>query len=374
MGTLSFGLVFYLNFRHGYSLAPEITGLRAREVRERDYFFLAGFSLWGVMAGLGLARCWLWLADRAGSLRIASPVLAIAVLPLLLNFGWADRSGDYAARDYALNMLNSVEPYAVLFTNGDNDTFPLWYLQEVEGIRRDVTVIVVQYLYTDWYPRQIRELTAPDRQRPYVAGEGSLYEERDPPVRAALSLSDEQVALIGGGPLPDSFGVRIGGTVVQYPAGMSLGWGHRVALAIIRDASPERPIYFAGSAGEMATLGLSRWAVRKGLAALLHVRGLDGPQPPAYRKAPAEFGGEWIDYDQTTRLFDDVYSYRGMRDRAVWPDDSVDNVPLQYHLAARALAATAAGQGDGERAERYSGLARDFLETYEGGSEGRRSR
>ena len=374
MGTLSFGLVFYLNFRYGYSLAPEITDLRAHEVRERDYFFLAGFSLWGVMAGLGLARCWLWLADRAGSLRNTSPVLAVAALPFLFNLGWANRSGDYAARDYAYNMLSSVAPYGVLFTNGDNDTFPLWYLQEVEGIRRDVTVIVVQYLYTDWYPRQIRELTAPGRQRPYVALQGSMYEDREPPARAALSLTDQQVALIGDGPVPDSFGVRIDGTVVQYPPGMPLGRGHRVALAIIRDSSPERPIYFASSGGEMAALGLSRWAVRDGLPARLHVRGLDGPQPPSYRKAPDAFGGEWIDYDRAIQLFDDVYSYRGIRDRAIWQDDSVDNIPLQYYLVVRALSATAAGEGDAERAERYAGLAQDFLETYQGGREGRRSR
>ena len=374
MGTLSLGLVFYLNFRYGYSLAPEITDLRAHEVRERDYFFLAGFSLWGVMAGLGLTRSWFWLADRAGSLRNASPVLAVAVLPFFLNLAWANRADDYAARDYAYNMLSSIEPYGVLFTNGDNDTFPLWYLQEVEGIRPDVTVIVIQYLYTEWYPRQIRELTSPDRQRPYVAAGGLSYDEREPPARAAVSLTDEQFALIGNGALPEGFGVRIGGTVVQYPAGMSLGRGHRIALAIIRDSSPERPIYFASSGGEMATLGLSGWAVREGLAARLHVRDVDAPQPPSYRKAPDQFGGDWIDYDRTTRLFDEVYSYRGLQDRAIWPDLSVANIPLQYHLVMSAAAATAVGEGDGERAERYAGLAQEFLLTHLGGSEARRSR
>lgn len=374
MLTLSFGLVYYLNFRYGYSLAPEVTELRAHEVRERDYFFLVGFALWGVMAGLGLARCWLSLADRAGSLRNASPVLAVAALPFLFNVGWANRSGDHTARDYAYNLLNSIEPYGVLFTNGDNDTFPLWYLQEVEGIRRDVTVIVVQYLYTDWYPRQIGELTAPDRQRPFIAAEGFPYEDREPPARAALSLADDQIALIGQGPIPDTFGVRIGATIVRYPSGMSLGKGHRIALAIIGESSSERPIYFSGRGGEMAMLGLSGWAVRQGLVARLHVRDLDGPQPHSYRRAPDEFGGEWVDYNRTVQLLDGVYRYDGIRNLAIWQDDSVSNIPLQYYAMASALAATAVGEGDGARAERYAGLARDFLEAHEGGREGRRSR
>jgi hypothetical protein len=140
-----------------------------REVRERDYFFIVSFSLWGVWAGVGLAALWQQLAARVGAgksgrpraLALTAPVLAIALIPLAFNWSWADRSHDYSARDWAYNLLQSVEPYGVLFTNGDNDTFPLWYLQEVEGIRRDVTVMVMSYLNTPWYVKQIRQLTTP---------------------------------------------------------------------------------------------------------------------------------------------------------------------------------------------------------------------
>src|SRR5687767_2186949 len=92
---------------------------------------------------------------------MAAPVLAIALIPLVFNWTWASRRHDYSARDWAYNLLNSVEPYGVLFTNGDNDTFPLWYAQEVENIRKDVTVIVMSYLNTNWYVKQLRDLTDP---------------------------------------------------------------------------------------------------------------------------------------------------------------------------------------------------------------------
>jgi hypothetical protein len=139
-----------------------------REVRERDYFFIASFHLWGFLVGMGLAGAWRWAAGRTPekrTLALAAPVLFVALVPLVFNWAWADRSGDYSARDWGYNLLQSVEPYGIVFTNGDNDTFPLWYLQEVEGVRQDVTVIVVQYLYTQWYPRQLQYHTSPERQR-----------------------------------------------------------------------------------------------------------------------------------------------------------------------------------------------------------------
>ncbi len=370
--TLSLGLVYYLNFRYGYSVAPEGIPTSAREGRERDYFFLLGFALWGVMAGLGLVWVWQWLGDRLGSARKAAPVLAVAALPFFLNLNWANRAGDYAARNYAYDLLNSVEPYALLFTNGDNDTFPLWYLQEVEGIRQDVTVAVVQYLATDWYPKQLRELTGPDRQRPYIPMEGLPYEDREPPVSSVLGMTDDQLRRVGGGPLPDSFALRIGSMVVAYPAGMNLDRGHRVALSMIRSSAAERPIYFAGSTGEMANMGLNPWGVAEGLAVRLAVRSLDEPRPRSYRQVPEELGGDWFDYDRTAQLVDDVYQYRGLRFRDVWPDMSTDNVPLQFYLLTAKLAMLSDIAGDAEATARYGEMAQDFVVVYRGGAKARR--
>src|SRR3954470_12711022 len=87
--------------------------------------------------------------------RIASPLLALGLIPLFANWTTAPRKGQTDTRDFAADLLNSVEPYGVLITVGDNDTFPLWYAQEVEGIRKDVVIVNTSLANTDWYARQI---------------------------------------------------------------------------------------------------------------------------------------------------------------------------------------------------------------------------
>ena len=332
---LTLGLVFYLNFKYGYSLAPEVVDRGFHEVRERDYFFIAGFLLWGVLAGLGLAWAWdrvaaAWSNPRSWA--YTSPVLLVAAIPLLMNGSWASRAGDYAARDWAYDVLVSVEPYGVLFTSGDNDTFPLWYLQEVEGIRRDVTVIVGQYLNTPWYPRQLKALTLPGRQRSFLPGSLSgPYEDSPAPTSAILVADSAQLDRVGGGRLDRDVTVPFPQLAVVFPQGMALDRRHRIALSIIHDSIDERPIYFASSAGMMAELGLDRWAVRQGLVSKLVVRSLDEPQPEGFVQASPRMGGEWFDHPRSMTLYHDYYSFRGLRDREVWFDRASLSIPLYYY-------------------------------------------
>ena len=205
--TVTLGLVVYLNFEYGFSLAPHVTDRLAHEVRERDYFFVASFILWGNLAGLGLAGFWSALSDHWGggaAYRWAAPIFIVALIPLAYNWAWASRAGDYAPRDWAYDLLMSVEPYGILFTNGDNDTFPLWYLQEIEGIRKDVSVIVLQYLYTDWYPKQLRDMTEPERQRAFSEEFAvGLYPATPIPDSAITGASDEILDAVGSGRIPD---------------------------------------------------------------------------------------------------------------------------------------------------------------------------
>lgn len=136
--------------------------------RERDYSYVASFfafSLWVGIGATGLLqlaldsfRDRLSPAAQRGALLGAAGVLllAVPVWMTIQNYDDHDRSGNYVAPDYAYNMLMSLEDHAIVFTNGDNDTFPLWYLQEVEEVRRDVRVVNLSLLNTPWYVRQLK--------------------------------------------------------------------------------------------------------------------------------------------------------------------------------------------------------------------------
>ncbi|HET9947729.1 MAG TPA: DUF2723 domain-containing protein, partial [Longimicrobiales bacterium] len=336
--TVSVALVYYLNFRYGYSLPAPVQDRGLHEVRERDYFFIVSFSVWGLWAGIGIATLWRQAAEELRTtLRGSSPVLALAVVPLVLNWSWASRASDYSARDWAYNLLMSVEPYAVLFTNGDNDTFPLWYLQEVEGIRRDVTVMVTPYLRTPWYVRQIRDLTqpcpggvdpaeSPTRilcQRPFRPGdlpppllEAGWARAAEPPRDSIVPLSDEEIERYAGsylvtqGPMK----LRAGGLEVTVEAGTGLLPSDLVAAAMLKATLGERPIHFMPGSPIVAKLGLSGHNVRQGVTWRIHDGASPGeeeglvPLPPS---GLSPVSGAAIDLALTDTLVWEVYLRRG---------------------------------------------------------------
>jgi hypothetical protein len=376
--TVTFGLIFYLNFKYGYSLAPEVQSQALHEVRERDYFFIVSFGLWGVLAGMGLTALWLRISESlsgtlSGARRqlMAAPVLLIAFIPLGSNWVWASRAGDYATRDWAYDLLMSVEPYGIIFTNGDNDTFPLWYVQEVEGIRQDVTVVVGQYLYTSWYPKNLQELTAPGGQRPFLPAQGGgLYTAPEtPPRNPILSLTHEEMDRVAGGSFPNEVTVPLGPVAVQYPADTYLDRGDQLTLAMIFDSIEERPIYFATPSGILGQLGLKPWAVRHGLAAKLVPRDLDAPQDAGLVKNSSGYGDDWFDVQRSLTLMEEVYSFRGFEDRKVWADRSTLNIPWYFYLTAVQLADVVSNweKGTNEQVLSLMEQSEAFLVTARGG-------
>ena len=130
--------------------------------RERDYAYAGSFYAFAFYIGFGVAfLCRLIEKYLGEKVAIAGGALALCMLggPVILaaqNWDDHDRSGRYTARDFAKNYLESCAPNAILFTNGDNDTFPLWYAQEVEGIRTDIRVVNLAYINADWYINQMR--------------------------------------------------------------------------------------------------------------------------------------------------------------------------------------------------------------------------
>jgi hypothetical protein len=145
---MSFALVVYLN---------EVPGTP----RERDYVYVGSFYVFCIWIAMGVLAAFTgltkWLNERdATAISIGLGLLASPVLLLAQNYDDHDRSGRFSARDLARNYLESCEPNAILFTHADNDTYPLWYCQEVEGIRRDVRVVVMPYLSAEWYIAQVQ--------------------------------------------------------------------------------------------------------------------------------------------------------------------------------------------------------------------------
>ncbi|HES60114.1 MAG TPA: DUF2723 domain-containing protein, partial [Caldithrix sp.] len=137
--------------------------------RERDYSYVGSFFAFAIFIGLGYAgiidMIKTVLAKKGETLKLSTTyllfILVLIIAPLNMlraNYESHDRSGNYVAWDYSYNMLMSCEPNAILFTNGDNDTFPLWYLQEVENVRTDVRIVNLSLLNTDWYIKQLRDM------------------------------------------------------------------------------------------------------------------------------------------------------------------------------------------------------------------------
>ena len=204
-GTL--GVAVYLNLRAGASLGwGVLPDAMPHEARERDYFFVYGFWAWGCLAGWGavaLARARRWPAPVG---------LLVVLLPLAGNWQVMNRRREPerdAARRVAHALLESSPRGAVLFLAGDNDSYPLWYAQEVEGVRRDVSPVTLPLLSAQWYTAEVARRTGlrwPENEK--VPGTSWRHEqqasliaraarERGRPVAASPMLTSTERALLG---------------------------------------------------------------------------------------------------------------------------------------------------------------------------------
>ncbi len=282
----SAGLLVFLNFS-------------ASEVRERDYFYGPAFYFFAVFIGIGASWLLVTVAEwaerrRAERFGYVVPVgalcIVLSLLPIRHNWWTHDRSDNYIARDYAHNMLAGLESGAILFTNGDNDTYPLWYLQNVERFRTDVRVANLNLLNTDWYIKQLRD--------------------REPKV--PIAYTDEEienlrpVALKGGG----------------------IAWRRDQAVQhVINEASWKRPIYFA------VTVPLEIW---RPYERYLETEGI-------VRRLVPTAGEDRVNEYLLARNLDEIYRFRGMLtaggavDSTIYKDRDVRATFVNFAVAAAQL-------------------------------------
>ena len=163
-GIQQFWVVFFLFFMTGIAIVIYLNQI-PDQPRERDYAYAGSFYAFSIWCGLGVAAIYDWLKGLMKNQKTASllaacisvvPALAIPLQMVSQTWDDHDRSDRYVCRDFGLNYLETIPHDGVIFTNGDNDTFPLWYNEDTEGKRTDVRVCNLSYLQTDWYIDQMK--------------------------------------------------------------------------------------------------------------------------------------------------------------------------------------------------------------------------
>ncbi len=314
----SVGLIWYMNFADGtkYNAATQDAYL---EVRDRDYFFTPAFILFGMAIGLGGAALIGWLSS--GSTRwSAFGAAVIAILParaIMANYHTNDRSHNYIAYDYACNILNSCDSTAVVFTNGDNDTFPVWCLQEVYGLRKDVRIANLSLLNTHWYIKQLRDdLHVPmrltdqeiDRMVHYKRPDGEIKRIQDQMIDEILNTNKWQE--------PVDFAVTVSQASRQYQ---------------------DRPID-----SNLLMIGLvSRLVQSKG-----------------HQRCDVKLMGYRLD---------SVFQWRGLNDPRVYKDDNTQRLIENYNSTFLIVADSLRRAGDIEGAEHYAKMSVEILPGNEDG-------
>ncbi len=323
-GIEQFWVVFFLFFMTGIAIVLYLNQT-PMQPRERDYAFAGSFYAYAIWIGMGVAGLSYGLhrlldpavkravkakeeQPASGGANLALTLVAVAVgvfVPLqMVSQTWDDhdRSGRYTTRDFGANYLNCLDENAIIFTNGDNDTFPLWYAQEVEGVRTDVKVVNLSYLTTDWYANQIRQpsydapairLTAQPKDYAY---DRLQYSYVDKPadssavhVRRALEdlysqpgsdihtvryprmyLPVDAEAMVKAGRIKPSEAAAMSPTIdFDFTASSGLALNSVLALDMLLNSVEngwDRPVYFAMTVPESYYLGLSPYMRSSGLA------------------------------------------------------------------------------------------------------------
>ena len=312
--------------------------------RERDYFYVGAFFVYSIWIALGARGIFDLIYNYFKESKLLKPVyvlsgvLMFALVPVTMltsNYYTHDRSKNFVPWDYAYNLLQSAAPDAVLFTNGDNDTFPLWYLQDVEGVRRDIRIANLSLLNTPWYIRQLKNTT------PY----GSKA--------VAMNLTDKEISRIGPSkwepremqiPVNKKAFEDIGITDTSITNTSSISWMMKnttnygnipvvriqdiVVLDFIKANNWERPIYFAVTCSDNSRLGLDDYLQMEGMAFRV---------VPKKRENSAYYVNENVMRDQLfnepeeySRNYNAGFKFRGLNDSSIFLNNNHQRLAQNY--------------------------------------------
>jgi len=289
--------------------------------RERDYSYVGSFFAFALWIGIGMAGIFEWLSEWLKKKKSSFKGIAYGVVGILLfvavpwnlyafNYKPHNRTGNYVAYDYSYDILQSCEPNGIIFTNGDNDTFPLWFLQEVYGIRKDVRVVNLSLLNTPWYIKQLRDQEPKVPMNLSDSDINHLYYIRWKTKEVKIPLSDEvrkrvlkrlkaEGERVDEKSFPKAITFKLSPT---YPPEnpQVLRVQDLMVLRILEANQWQKPIYFAVTVSRENQLNLYRYLRMDGLA---------------YNILP--YPVKHIDPELLQRNILDKFLYRGLNDPKV---------------------------------------------------------
>ena len=321
--------------------------------RERDYFYPGAYFVFALWIALGVRELLGFISERLAGMRFApyafwgAVLLAIALIPgrmAATNWYTHDRSRNWVPWDYAYNLLQTCDKDAVLFTNGDNDTFPLWYLQDVEGIRRDVRVVCLSLANTPWYIQQLKDKPYFPEARavPISMSDARIqniepiaWQPRDidlpvsPDIFAQFGVTDTAVVNRG------KISFRMNNTFQAGPT-KAIRVQDILVLDVVMSNQWKRPIYFAVTCSPDSKIGLDSYLWFEGMAMRLEPRRVtqeESALDPSIVEAnllhePAGF----------SRTPMSGFKFRGLADPRVFLDDNIQRLLLNYRFAFMRLA------------------------------------
>ncbi|MDA3886168.1 MAG: DUF2723 domain-containing protein [Candidatus Delongbacteria bacterium] len=319
---MSLGLVIYQNQDWG-------------QPRERDYFYVGSFFIFSIWIGMGITSIAEAFKDGKLLRKFIIPLVIIAlIIPAMeikANYFSSNRSGNYVAWDYSKNILESCDENAILFTNGDNDTFPVWYLQEVEGIRNDVVVVNLSLLNTGWYIKQLKKRIPEFVQytddeiknnfdQKHMTQESFMKRYWPEPKKLQLPSKDKKSMVEWE--MKPKMNVQVDGK----PEGFLRIQDQMVFEMIVRNAinNWERPIYFAVTVASSNFIGLDEYMRMDGLC----FRVVDYPADKGIEPEAL--------YERVLKRY--VTNYRNLDRKDIHYDDNIIRLLQNYRSAFLQLA------------------------------------